>query len=190
MDIIIASNNKHKIKEIKEILGEKFEHIYSLEEKGINVEIEETGTTFLENAIIKAKAICKLTGIATLADDSGLEVNALNGAPGVYSARYAGEPCNDKNNNNLLLHNLADITDREANFTSVIAIYYPNDEIISAEGRCQGKILYEEVGNGGFGYDPLFYSYDLNKTFGVASSEEKNKISHRAKALENLKKKI
>lgn len=190
MDIIIASNNQHKIREIKTILGAKFDNIYSLSESGINVDIEETGSTFLENAIIKAQTICKMTGLPTLADDSGLEVEALKGAPGVYSARYAGEPCNDKNNNALLLKNLANCDNRNAMFTSVIVICYPDNTTISAEGHCKGKILFYEIGNGGFGYDPLFYSFDLNKTFGVATSEEKNSVSHRAKALETLSKKI
>lgn len=187
-ELIIASNNKNKVKEIKSILGGYFKNIYSLEEKNINVEIEETGSTFEENAIIKAKYITKLTGMVALADDSGLEVEALGGAPGVYSARYAGEPCNDKANNKKLLNEMKNIENRNAQFTSVIALTFPNGKILTACGHTSGKVLCEEVGTGGFGYDPLFFSYDLKKTFGVATSEEKNTISHRSRALENLKK--
>lgn len=186
MDIIIASNNKHKIREIKEILGDKFDNIFSLSDKNIDIEIEETGLTFYENALIKAETICKLTGLPTLSDDSGLEVEALNGAPGVYSARYAGEPSSDKKNNELLLKNLKNITNRKARFTCVIVLCYPDGSNISATGYCNGEILFKEDGNGGFGYDPLFYSYDLKKSFGVATGEEKNSVSHRAIALKNL----
>lgn len=186
-ELIIASNNQHKIVEIKEILGEFFKNIYSLKEKNINVEVEETGKTFEENAIIKAKYIAELTGIPALSDDSGLEVDALNGEPGVYSARYAGEPSNSTNNNTKLLKEMNGITNRNANFTSVIAICYPDGKIITSKGQTFGKILTELQGENGFGYDPLFYSNDLNKSFGLATSEEKNAVSHRARALQNLK---
>ena len=156
-ELIIASNNKHKIIEIKDILGEFFKNIYSLSEKNINVEIEETGKTFEENAIIKAKYISELTGLPALSDDSGLEVEALNGAPGVYSARYAGEPSNSDINNKKLLKEMQGKSNRNANFTSVIAICYPNGKIITANGKTYGKILTELQGENGFGYDPLFY---------------------------------
>ncbi len=186
-ELIIASNNKHKIIEIKDILGEFFKNIYSLSEKNINVEIEETGKTFEENAIIKAKYISELTGLPALSDDSGLEVEALNGAPGVYSARYAGEPINSDINNKKLLKEMQGKSNRNANFTSVIAICYPNGKIITASGKTYGKILTELQGENGFGYDPLFYSNDLKKSFGLATSEEKNAVSHRGRALQNLK---
>ena len=186
-ELIIASNNKHKIIEIKDILGEFFKNIYSLREKNINVEIEETGKTFEENAIIKAKYISELTGLPALSDDSGLEVEALNGAPGVYSARYAGEPSNSDINNKKLLKEMQGKSNRNANFTSVIAICYPNGKIITASGKTYGKILTELQGENGFGYDPLFYSNDLKKSFGLATSEEKNAVSHRGRALQNLK---
>lgn len=187
-DLIIASNNKNKVKEIKELFSDMFENIYSLKDKGIDIEIAETGSTFEENAIIKAKEVCKITNMVALADDSGLEVLALGGAPGVYSARYAGEPTDDNANNKKLLHNMIDIIERSARFTSCVAIAYPSGEIYTAHGHVEGKILYEEVGENGFGYDPLFLSTELGKTFGQATSEEKNSISHRARALENLKK--
>ena len=186
-DLIIARNKKNKIREIKEILGDFFTNIYSLSDKNINVEIEETGLTFEENAIIKAKYIAELTGITALSDDSGLEVNALDGKPGVYSARYAGEKANTENNNAKLLKELEGITDRRANFTSVIAICYPNGKIITARGTTYGRILEKLEGNNGFGYDPLFFSNDLQKSFGIATSEEKNKVSHRGLALQKMK---
>lgn len=186
-DLIIASNNQNKIREIKEILGDFFTNIYSLSDKNINVEIEETGSTFEENAIIKAKYIAELTGITALSDDSGLEVNALDGRPGVYSARYAGKNANTENNNAKLLTELDGVTDRRANFTSVIAICYPNGEIITAKGATYGRILEKLEGNNGFGYDPLFFSNDLQKSFGIATSEEKNKVSHRGLALQKMK---
>ncbi len=186
-ELIIASNNKHKIIEIKDILGEFFKNIYSLSEKNINVEIEETGKTFEENAIIKAKYISELTGLPALSDDSGLEVEALNGAPGVYSARYAGEPSDSNKNNAKLLKEMQGKIDRNANFTSVVAICYPDGNITTAKGKTYGKILTELQGENGFGYDPLFYSNDLKKSFGLATSEEKNAVSHRGRALQNLK---
>ena len=189
-NLLIASNNKHKIKEIKEILQNKFENIYSLQEMGIDVDVEETGLTFEENAIIKAREIAKISNMVTLADDSGLEVYALSNEPGVYSARYAGEPCCDYNNNELLLKNLASKKDRKARFVSVVALYYNENKIITATGFCEGEILQEYRGENGFGYDPLFYSYDLNATFAEAVAQEKNGISHRAKALKLLFEKI
>ena len=150
-ELIIASNNKHKIIEIKAILGEFFQNIYSLQDKNINVEIEETGTTFEENAIIKAQYIANLTGVPALSDDSGLEVKALGGAPGVYSARYAGEPSDSNKNNEKLLKELKNVSDRTANFTSVIAICFPNGETITAKGQTFGSILTAPQGNNGFG---------------------------------------
>ena len=185
MKLVIASNNKHKIAEIKAILSGKFDQILSLAEAGIEVDPEENGTTFAENALIKARACYELAGCACLADDSGLMVDALDGAPGVYSARYAGEPCDDERNNEKLLENLANVSERTAHFVSVVALVDGEREI-TAEGRTSGRILWERVGNGGFGYDPLFYADELGKTYASATAEEKNGISHRAKALEKL----
>ena len=189
-DLLIASNNSHKIREIKDILKGKFKNIFSLKECGIDIDVEETGLTFLENAIIKARAIAKESNMVTLADDSGLEVYALDFKPGVFSARYAGYPCDDNKNNELLLKKLSYYSDRRARFTSCVVIYYNEDNIISATGHCEGEILKEKCGDNGFGYDSLFFSYDLNKSFGEASSAEKNAISHRAKALKLLFEKI
>lgn len=192
MELVIASNNQNKIREIKQIIGDKFTKIYSLKELGVEVDVEETGATFFENSLIKAKAITEITGKASLADDSGLVVDVLGGAPGVYSARFAGEPCNDENNNDKLLKLLEGVKyeDKTARFVSVVTLYYPNGEYVFSEGSVEGHVLSERRGNGGFGYDPLFYCDKLGKTFGEASQEEKNMVSHRANALSELRKKL
>lgn len=190
MDVIIASNNKHKIIEIKQILGNCFDRIYSLAERGIEIDVEETGSTFRDNAYLKAEAVCKLSGLPALADDSGLSVDALDGAPGVFSARYSGLHATDEENNKLLLKRLEGVEERTAKFVSVIALAFPDGRKIDAEGETTGKILTVPDGEGGFGYDPLFFSDELLKSFGRASSEEKNAVSHRSKALKNLVKKL
>lgn len=185
--LILATNNAHKVTEIKAILGGRFA-ITSLREAGINIDIEETGSTFAENAVIKASAIAKLAGVASLADDSGLVVEALGGAPGVYSARYAGEGHNDDDNIDKLLFNLKNVPNRTAKFVSAIALCRPDGRVLVAEGEAQGVILEERRGAGGFGYDPVFYSTELKKTFAEASFEEKNAVSHRKRGLEALAK--
>ena len=185
MKIAIATNNRKKLAEIRTVLGGFFEEMYSLDDLGISVEIEETGSTLTENALIKARAILGMTGLASLADDSGLMCDALDGAPGVYSARYAGEGHDDKANNALLIANLAG-KDRSAHFCSVIALCLPDGREFTAEGRVDGVILDEERGEGGFGYDPLFFSPELGKTFAEASPDEKNSVSHRGRALRNM----
>ena len=190
MKLVIASNNPNKVREIKTIIGDFFAEVYTLRDLGIDVDVEETGTTFMENALIKAKAISNLTHMCALADDSGLCVNALDGAPGVYSARYAGEEHDDKKNNALLLKNLEGKPDRSAYFVSTVVLYYPDGTHIDAEGRTEGRILFAPEGNNGFGYDPLFYSLDLKKSFASATPEEKNGVSHRGRALTLLKEKL
>ena len=140
----------------------------------------------MENALIKARAASKALGIPALADDSGLCVDALNGAPGVYSARYCGYHGSDKENRDLLLKNMQGVENRKANFTSAIALVYPDGTELLAEGHTYGKILLEEQGEGGFGYDCIFESEDLGKSFGVATAEEKNSVSHRFRALQVL----
>lgn len=185
MKIAIATNNRKKLAEIRAVLGGFFEEMYSLDDLGISVEIEETGSTLTENALIKARAILGMTGLASLADDSGLMCDALDGAPGVYSARYAGEGHDDKANNALLLENLAG-RDRSAHFCSVIALCLPDGREFTAEGRVDGVILDADRGEGGFGYDPLFFSPELGKTFAEASPDEKNSVSHRGRALRNM----
>ena len=186
MELVIASNNKNKVREIREILNGKFERIYSLSDLGIKCEAEETAPDVMGNALIKARAIAAFTDKAVLADDSGLTVSSLGGAPGVYSARYAGKHASDEENNDLLLKNLEGEKNREAEFVATVVLLYPSGEYFVGEGCVKGEILKERKGKGGFGYDPLFYSYELKKTFGEATEEEKNGVSHRARALENL----
>lgn len=186
MKIALATNNRNKVKEMRAVLGGHFDEMLSLDDLGIAAEIEETGATLTENALIKARAVLKLTGLPSLADDSGLMVDALNGAPGVYSARYAGEEHDDRKNNALLLRNMAAADDRSAHFCSVIALCFPDGSELTAEGRVDGHILFAERGENGFGYDPLFYSDELGKSFAEASPEEKNSISHRGRALRNM----
>lgn len=183
MKLAIATNNQHKLQEIRAILGDSFEELLSLKDLGIDVDVEETGSTLEENALIKARAILALSGIATLADDTGLMVDALNGAPGVYSARYAGEEHDDAKNRALLLKNLDGVKDRSAHFATVIALCYPDGKTLTASGRVNGEILLSERGTEGFGYDSLFFSTELGKTFAEATQAEKNSVSHRGRAL-------
>ena len=183
--LVVASGNAHKLKEIAEIFPD-FE-IVSQKQMGFNEEVEETGTTFAENALIKARAAANALGCIALADDSGLCVDALGGAPGVYSARYSGTHGDDKANRALLLKNLEGVTNRRANFTCALALVEPNGKELVVEGKTYGEILTGERGDGGFGYDPLFESDDLQKSFGLATSEEKNSVSHRFRALQKLR---
>jgi XTP/dITP diphosphohydrolase len=187
--VILASRNKGKIKEIGDILGRYDMTVVSRDDAGLPIdEVEETGETFEENSYIKAKAILDVAGVPTVADDSGLMVDALGGAPGVYSARYAGEDCTYEDNNRKLLSALAGVPDekRSARFVSVITMLWPDGRKIVARGECEGRILTETRGEGGFGYDPLFVPEGYDISFGEMSPEEKNKISHRAKALMKL----
>lgn len=196
MKAVLASNNKHKLVEIKTMLKGKFEDIYTLKDMGIEIEIEENGTSFEENAYIKASTIAKMTGLPAIGDDSGICVEALNGEPNIYSARYAGEPCNDANNNKKLLDNLhakelaTGTKNRKAYFQSVIVLCYPDMSYISGSGKVYGQIIDEYRGDNGFGYDPIFLSDELGKTFGEATMEEKNTISHRSRALQDLLNKL
>lgn len=182
--LVVASGNAHKIREIAEIFTE-FE-VVSQKQMGFLGDVEETGVTFAENALIKARAAAAALGCVALADDSGLCVDALNGAPGIYSARYAGEHGDDRKNRLLLLENLKNERNRAAHFTSAVALVFPDGKEIVAEGKTYGVILYEEMGNGGFGYDCIFESVDLGKSFGLATAEEKNAVSHRFRALQAL----
>ncbi len=183
--LVVATGNRHKLKEIAEIFTDFA--IYSQKEMGFDEEVEENGKTFLENACIKARAASQALGIPALADDSGLCVEVLGGQPGIYSARYAGGHGNDRANRDLLLQNLAGKEKREAYFACAVALVYPDGRIFTAEGRTYGRILQEEVGDGGFGYDCIFESDDLGKSFGVATAEEKNAVSHRFRALQSLR---
>lgn len=184
--LVLASQNAGKLRELRALFGAEYD-VSSMGELGVDMEIEETGTTFEENARIKAETLCARTGCAALADDSGLEVDCLGGAPGVYSARYAGKHGDDAANNALLVANVRDFpAPRTARFVSAVALARPGRETLIARGDCEGEVLLEERGEGGFGYDPLFYSHDLHKTFAEASADEKNAVSHRARALKNL----
>jgi XTP/dITP diphosphohydrolase len=188
--LIIASNNAHKVKEIKAILEEFPIEVISLREAGIDIDVVEDGSTFMENALKKAREIFAIGKDAmVLSDDSGLMVDALNGAPGVFSARFAGEHGNDKKNNEKLLKLLErkPMEERKAHFVSAIVLILNEDKIIKVQGEVEGFIKEAPSGNSGFGYDPLFYYPKYNKTFGELTEEEKNSISHRARALEKLK---
>ena len=185
--IVAASGNAGKIREISEILNDY--RVISCKELGFTDDIEETGKTFYDNALIKAETVAKALNMPALADDSGLCVTALAGAPGVYSARYSGTGT-DEGNIDKLLKETENLSDRSAKFVSAVVVYYPDGKIVSAQGETFGEILRARRGNGGFGYDPVFYSYDLKKSFGEASAEEKNSVSHRARALAELRKKL
>ena len=185
MKIVLASRNRHKIGELQALLAEHIPtvEILSLDDVGIYGEIEEDGESFAENALIKASAAAR-SGYIGIGDDSGLEVDALGGAPGIYSARYAGEHGNDAANNALLLKNLEGVENRSARFVCAIACVFPDgSEPISVFGTAEGEIISEYRGEGGFGYDPLFYFPPLDKTFAELTAEEKNKISHRSCAI-------
>ena len=192
MELILASRNKKKIKEMEAILSQNIPgiRILSLDDIVFEGDIEEDGTTFEENALIKARTAMEASGngIAAIADDSGLAVDALNGAPGVYSARYAGGHGDDVANNALLLKNLADIPveKRTARFVCCIACVFPDGREVVVRGETEGLIIDEARGNGGFGYDPYFYYEPFGKTFSEMTSDEKNAISHRGKAVAKL----
>ncbi len=188
--IIIASNNQHKIIEIKEILSQFPFEVVSLKEANINIDVEETGSTFMDNAELKANEIYKIAdGNMVLADDSGLAVESLNGAPGVFSARFAGVHGNTKANNEKLLYLLdgAKEEQRKAKFICAMVLIVNEEEIIKVQGEVEGIITAEFRGEEGFGYDPLFFVKEYKKTFAQMGSEEKNAISHRGRALYKLK---
>ena len=187
MKLVIASRNNGKLKEFEQLLMHLPLQLVSLNDYPGFPEVEETGSTFAENAAIKAETVARLTGELVLADDSGLEVDALGGQPGVYSARFAGVGQDDVANNQKLLHELADVASdqRTARFRCVIAIARPGMKTQFAEGTIEGKITYEPQGTAGFGYDPLFFVTEANSTFAEMASTQKNKISHRALAMAN-----
>ena len=187
---VLASHNPGKIKEMSAILAQFGVEVVSPKELGITVDVEETGTTFAENAMLKAKAICAASGLPAIADDSGLCVDALNGGPGVYSARYGGEGLDDKGRYQLLLNSMRGQTTRAAHFTCSIACAVPNGDTLTAEGQCDGTIAFAPMGEGGFGYDPVYFVPSLAKTFGQLTAEEKSAISHRGKALKDFSAKL
>ena len=183
---VLATHNPGKLKEMGAILAQFGVEVVSPRDLGLTVDVEETGTTFAENAMLKAKAICAAAKLPAIADDSGLCVDALNGGPGVYSARYGGEGLDDKGHYMLLLNSLRGQSTRTAHFTCAIACAFPNGDTLTAEGRCDGTIAYAPMGEGGFGYDPVFFVPELKKTFGQLTAEEKSAISHRGRALESF----
>ncbi len=190
--VIVATKNAHKVFEMAEILKDTQLSLVTMTEAGVEGEIEETGKTFEENAKIKARTVAKITGKPALADDSGLSVDALGGEPGIYSARYAsidGNNATDDKNIDKLLENMKAIpgNERTARFVSALALCFPDGREYTAIGVCEGLITRERRGEGGFGYDPVFFCTKLSKTFGEASADEKNTVSHRNRALTQLK---
>ena len=182
MKFVLASHNRGKLKEMQEILAELGVEVALQSDVGLDLEPEENGSTFAENAAIKAKAVMEASGLPAIADDSGLCVDALNGAPGIYSTRYGGLD-SDAARYQLLLNNLRGATNRAAHFHTAIVCAFPNGDVIRAEGDCQGTIAFAPRGESGFGYDPIFYVPELRKTFAQLTAEEKNAISHRGNAL-------
>lgn len=183
MKLVLASKNKGKLKEMQAILEELGAEVVLQSELGIDVDVDETGTTFAENAFLKAEAVCKASGMAAIADDSGLCVDALQGAPGVYTARYGGEGLDDAGRYRLLLNNMKGLSPRTCHFATAIACVFPDGTVLRAEGECHGTVAYAPMGTDGFGYDPIFFVPNLKKTFAQLTAEEKNAISHRGKAL-------
>ena len=186
MEILIATSNQGKIRELRDILKPKNISVTTLADYKITLDVEENGETFFDNALLKAKAISKVVGKPVLADDSGLIVNALNGEPGVHSARYAGDIHDDKANITKLLKSMENVIYRTEYFTTVLVLLYPDGSYKIGEGRVDGHILENECGSNGFGYDPVFYCDELKKSFGEATNIEKESVSHRARAVKNL----
>ncbi len=193
MKFIIATNNKKKLRELSAILGTLGVEAVSLAEAGVESDVEETGTTFEENSRLKAVAAMEKSGLPAIADDSGLEVDALGGEPGIYSARYGGDLCaDDKERYEYLLKNMENVPDgkRTARFVSVITCTFPDGREVVARGEIEGEILRAPVGDGGFGYDPIFFVPSENMTTAEMSAERKNEISHRARSLQIMSKKL
>lgn len=190
--LIVATKNQNKMKEIKEILADFPIEIVSMQEAGIDKDIDEHGCTFEENALIKAQEIYKLTGEMCMADDSGLEVDYLDGAPGIYSSRYAGEGATDTDKNNKLLKLLEGVPfeERTARFVCVIAVIFSDGKSLIVKGKCEGYIGFRMEGNNGFGYDPLFFLPEYDMTIAQLGSDKKNTISHRGNALRLLYKEL
>lgn len=182
---VVATKNKGKLKEIAEILKDMNLEVISMEQAGVTEDIEEYGSTFEENALIKAKEVHKRTGELVMADDSGLEVDFLNGAPGIFSSRFAGENASDEDRNNKLLELLKDVPfeNRKARFVCAIAVILPDSKHFTVRGTFEGYIGFEPVGTNGFGYDPLFFLPEYNKTAAQLEASKKHEISHRGKAL-------
>lgn len=187
---VLATHNLKKLAEMRAILSGLGVEVVTPAEAGVEVDVEETGTTFAENAMLKAKAVCAAAGLPAIADDSGLCVDALNGGPGVYSARYGGEDLDDRGRYRLLLNSMRGQTSRAAHFSCAVACAFPNGDTLAAEGRCDGAIAFAPMGEGGFGYDPVFLVPEKGKTFGQLTAEEKSAISHRGRALASFTEKL
>lgn len=183
MKFVLASQNKHKLAEMQSILSAQGVEVVLESDLGLHVEVEETGETFAENAMIKARAVMEASGLPAIADDSGVCVDALNGGPGIYSARYGGPELDDTGRYRLLLENMRGAKTRAAHFTSCIACVFTNGDTLEAEGVCPGTIAFAPQGDGGFGYDPVFFLPELRKTYAQLTQEEKAAVSHRGKAL-------
>ena len=190
MKLVLASKNPKKLKEMNEIMSGMGVEVCLQSDVGIDIDVEETGATFEENSLLKAKAVMEASGLPAIADDSGLCVDALNGAPGVFSARYGGEGLDDAGRYRLLLANMPKGAARTAKFVSVITCCFPNGDVLTARGECPGTIAFAPMGEGGFGYDPVFFLPKLKKTFAQLAPEEKNAISHRGRALEAFQAKL
>lgn len=190
MKFVLASQNQHKLKEMRDILSGHGIEVVLEGEVGLRLEVEETGETFAQNALLKARAVMEASGLPAIADDSGVCVDALQGAPGVYSARYGGPDLDDVGRYRLLLNVMQGQTNRSAHFTSAIACIFPNGDTIEAEGECPGTIAFAPMGDGGFGYDPVFFLPQLKKTYAQLTPEEKAAVSHRGKALAVFEEKL
>ena len=194
MRLILASNNKNKLREFKQLVEGMDIELLSQSEAGLHLDVEETGTTFEENALLKAESGCRESGMPCIADDSGLAVDKLGGAPGVYSARYSGVHGDDDANNKKLLRELYGVPpeERGAAYVSVVCCVYPDGRVLTARGECRGKIGFTEQGDGGFGYDPLFLpeEYGSKRTMAQLTADEKDAISHRGKAVQEIARRI
>ena len=187
MKFVMATHNKKKPEEMTKVLSELGIVVVSEADLGVKIEVEETGETFAENSLLKAKAVMEKTGLPAIADDSGLCIKALNGGPGVYSARFGGEELTDKDRYMLVLELMRGQTDRSAYFHTTITCAFPNGDVLRADGDCEGTIAYVPMGDDGFGYNPIFFVPEKKKTFAQMTLEERSAISHRGKALRALK---
>ena len=183
MKMVLASQNQHKLEEMQEILSAYGIEVVRESDLGLSLTVEETGTTFEENALIKARAVMEASGLPAIADDSGLCVDALNGAPGIYSARYGGPELDDPGRCRLLLENMRGMPDRRCRFVCAVCCAFPGGETVTALGECAGTLAYAPRGESGFGYDPIFFFPDLKKTFAELTPQEKHAVSHRGAAL-------
>ena len=190
MKVVLASKNAHKLQELQDILSAQGVEVILESAAGVDVEVKETGTTFEENSLLKARAVMEASGLPAIADDSGLMVDALNGAPGVYSARYGGPGLDDVGRYRLLLENMRGVLDRKCRFVSAITLCMPSGDIVTARGECPGTLAYAPQGENGFGYDPIFFVPEKKKTFAQLTAEEKNAISHRGRALQLFQEKL